>query len=160
VASILIDGYNVIGIMHKNLEAERERLISALSDYRKRKAHDITVIFDGWKNGPGKESTTVVGGVRVVYSALGETADRVIKRLLGEKPVHWIVVSSDREVQSHAWSHGATPITSDEFLRALDGDTSGGEYFEDDEHESPQRKGRSRQPSRKQKAVERALRKL
>ncbi|HDH00925.1 MAG TPA: hypothetical protein ENG80_03850 [Nitrospirae bacterium] len=51
MANILIDGYNLIGIAHDNLEKARIDLIQKLQSYSKLKKHRITLVFDGWKNG-------------------------------------------------------------------------------------------------------------
>jgi predicted RNA-binding protein with PIN domain len=163
VASIVIDGYNVIGVLRGDLEAERGRFVEALAAYRRRTGHEVTVVFDGWKDGPGRESRSVVGGVSVVYSGLGERADRVVTRIAGDMRGECIVVSSDREVEREAWAAGAVPVGSDDFLRALErGEAREEDVFddEDDEEKALSRKGRSRQLSKKQKAVARAVGKL
>ncbi|MBU4321109.1 MAG: NYN domain-containing protein, partial [Nitrospinae bacterium] len=56
MSSIIIDGYNLIGIHHKDLESQRQRLVERLAEYKKIKGHYITVVFDGWKSGSGEES--------------------------------------------------------------------------------------------------------
>ncbi len=63
MANILIDGYNLIGIAHKDLEKARQELIQKLHGYAKTKGHDITLVFDGWKNGQLKETITRLGCV-------------------------------------------------------------------------------------------------
>ena len=73
--NIIIDGYNLIGIHHGSVQAERERLIEQLVAYHRRKGHGITLVFDGWKGGPGRESRSMTGGITVIYSGLGEKAD-------------------------------------------------------------------------------------
>jgi predicted RNA-binding protein with PIN domain len=159
MAGLIIDGYNLTGILRGDLEGERQRLIDALSEYRKKKGHDITVVFDGWKDGPGKESRSKVGGITVIYTGLGEKADSVIKKTVSKSPAPMIVVSSDREIQKHAWSQGATPIDSEVFLSALERDDSI-EGSEDEADYQQRAKGNPRQLSKKQKAVKRALAKL
>ncbi len=56
MAFILIDGYNLIGIAHDNLEKARNDLIQKLRGYSKIKGHHITLVFDGWKNGQKNET--------------------------------------------------------------------------------------------------------
>ena len=56
-----------------------------LAEYRKIKRHEITVVFDGWKSGSGDESHSVTGGIKVIYSKLGEKADAVIKRIVSSE---------------------------------------------------------------------------
>lgn len=138
-------------------------LIDALIEYGKRKSHDLTVVFDGWRTGQGQESRTVIGGVKVIYSRIGDKADSVIKRMISAERREWIVVTSDREIADHAWSTGSIPVSSDDFLSALSTkDLSGIEDEDEDEEEyiEPRRKGSPRQLSKKEKAIKRALSKL
>ncbi len=151
----------MIGIQHRDIEAERERLIEALAAYRKRTGHNITVVFDAWRAGSVRASTSSIGGVKVVYSAHGETADARIKKIVSKDDTHWIVVTSDREIQAHAWSKGSVPIDSDQFLIKIEGRRPEGDYeLLEEDYRPPRRKGSPRKPSKRQKAVERALKKL
>lgn len=115
MAHILIDGYNLIGIAHKDLEKARQELIQKLLVYAKTKGHDITLVFDGWKNGQLRETITKLGGLTIIYSKLGENADSVIKKILSSATKQWIVVSSDREISDFAESKNFAAVTSDEF---------------------------------------------
>jgi hypothetical protein len=94
ISSIIIDGYNLIGIDHHDLNRQREQLIQSLIDYKKIRGHDITVVFDGWKSGSGREEQFTTGGVRVIYSRLGEKADAVIKRIISREKKEWIAITS------------------------------------------------------------------
>jgi len=162
ISSIIIDGYNAIGIHHRDLRKEREKFIESLIDYQKRKGHDITVVFDGWKTGEGKEGQSVIGGIRVIYSRIGEKADEVIKRIISSVKRQWIVVSSDRDIANHAWATGSIPARAEDFLRVLDRKeiSSGSGEQHDDEAIISHRKGNPRQLSKKEKAVARVLSKL
>lgn len=163
ISSIIIDGYNVIGISHKDLKKQRDELINSLIEYRKRKGHEITVVFDGWKTGEAQESRSKVGGVTVIYSRIGEKADAVIKRMISVKRYGWIVVSSDRDITDHTWSSGAVPISGEDFLRIFENKLSSysdTEEYEDDEYQEPRKKGSPRKLSKKEKAIRRALKKL
>jgi predicted RNA-binding protein with PIN domain len=166
ISSIIIDGYNLIGTFHRDLEAQRNRLIDLLIDYRKRKGHTVVVVFDGWKEGSGGEHHSVRGGVRIIYSGLGEKADMVIKRLISSEDREWVVVTSDRDIAAHAWAKGSIPVSSEVFLPVIEGKRRSGDegqYIEgaDDEEESPvQRKGSPRKLSRKERALRRAVEKL
>jgi predicted RNA-binding protein with PIN domain len=159
MSGLIIDGYNLTGILRGDLEGERQRLIDALSEYRKKKGHNITVVFDGWKDGRGHEHRSTEGGVTVIYTGLGEKADSVINNTVSKSPTPMIVISSDREIQKHAWSQGATPIDSEVFLSALERDDSI-EGSEEEAYYQERGKGNPRQLSKKQKAVKRALAKL
>jgi predicted RNA-binding protein with PIN domain len=161
ISSIIIDGYNLIGIYHKDLEKQRNMLIESLIKYRKRKGHGITVVFDGWKTGEANESHSIVGGIRIIYSRLGEKADSVIKRIIS-KSQGCIVVTSDRDITAHAWPSGSIPITSEDFLNAIERRQveMGVEYENNDEYIKSTRKGSPRKLSKKEKAIKRVLSKL
>jgi uncharacterized protein len=136
-------------------------LIDALIEYGKRKSHNLTVVFDGWRTGQGQENRTVIGGVKVIYSRIGDKADSVIKRMISAERREWIVVTSDREIVDHAWSTGSIPVSSDDFLNALNAkDLSGFGEEDEEEYFQPRRKGSPRQLSKKEKAVRRAISKL
>ncbi len=155
------------------MEKAREGLIELLIDYKKIKNHDITVVFDGYKNGAGVESVAVRGGVKIIYSRLGERADDVIKRIITRDRKEWIVVSSDREIANHVWSVNSIPISSDKFYEIIskmvkrgfntDKDNEGIDEFsyKDREDEYPGfLKGNPHRLSKKEKAIRRALSKL
>jgi len=169
MAYLLIDGYNLIGTAHQNLEKERSKLIEDLSKYSKKTGHDVTVVFDGWKNGMGAETNMMIGGVKVTYSRLSEKADRVIMRIISSGQKAWIVVSSDREIADFARSKGAAPITSDEFRYKLyspieTAEDSEEEPVEDDDEETDIKpgcmKGNPWKLSKKEKMKARTLKKL
>jgi hypothetical protein len=163
ISCIIIDGYNLIGIQHNDLGREREKLVRLLSEYKKIRGHDITVVFDGWKDGRGKEATLVTGGVKVIYSGVGEKADSLIKRIIGGERKEWIVISSDREIESFAWSKDSVPVPSALFASVLEniGNSFSGAYEPLYEDEEPLRKkGSPRKLSKKEKILQRALRRL
>jgi len=137
-------------------------LIDSLIEYRKIKGHDITVVFDGWKNGEAKEHQSFTGGIKVIYSRIGEKADSVIKRIISSDRREWIVVTSDRDIANHAWTSGSVPISSEDFLKSVEKriPSSPDEEEHDNEYGMSQRKGNPRKPSKKEKAVRRALSKL
>jgi len=107
-------------------------------------------------------STT--GGIKVIYSRLGEKADAVIKKTISREKKEWIVISSDREIMSHAWASGSLPISSSEFQAILENSNTSieGEYdlIEEDYDAGRQRKGNPQKPSKKEKALMRARKKL
>ena len=146
------------------MNRQREQLIQLLIAYKKIKGHDITVVFDGWKSGSGREEQFTTGGVRVIYSRLGEKADAVIKRIISREKKEWIVISSDREIMSHAWACGSVPIPSAEFLSLLEkSDTATtGKYdlLEEDYEGGRKRKGNPQKLSKKEKTLVRVRRRL
>jgi hypothetical protein len=171
MANILIDGYNLIGIAHKDLEKTRQELIQKLHKYAKAKGHDITLVFDGWKNGQLKETITKLGGLTIIYSKLGEKADHVIKNLISSANQPLIVISSDREISDFTERKDSVSVTSDEFERKLysfnlvtEQDKSewvpDHEEYEDITQDPSRRKGNPRQLSQKDRKKIQALKRL
>jgi len=134
--------------------------------YHKRKGHDIAVVFDGWKTGGAQENHSIVGGVRVIYSRLGEKADSVIRRMVFSDRRGWVVVTSDRDVAATAWAAGAVPISSADFMtvlekRCVDRVTcEEGDEEQEEEYFRPARKGNPKKLSKKEKAIRKTLSKL
>ncbi|MBI4710573.1 MAG: NYN domain-containing protein, partial [Nitrospirae bacterium] len=135
-------------------------------EYSNLKHHDVTVVFDGWKDGQLNETRMQKGRVIVVFSRLGEKADLVIKRILSKDRKPWIVVSSDREIADFARNKDFVSLTSSEFEKKL---YSAGSITEKDEDKAVQdeedefpvrRKGNPYKPSKKQKQKQSAIKKL
>jgi predicted RNA-binding protein with PIN domain len=162
MAHALIDGYNLLGVFHKNLERAREELIHRLERYCSMKGHDLTIVFDGWKEGEPFESVIRQGTVTVIYSKRGETADAVIERILRERKKAWIVITSDRAVADFAWGMGYASINSQEFERKLEssGKRDPSDMLDEEDLSKTQRKGNPRMPNKRQKLKIKALEKL
>ncbi len=175
IAFIIIDGYNLTGTGHRNLEKARETLCESLMAYRRAKGHDITLVFDGHKGGPGRGSREVRGGIAVLYTGQGESADDAIKRIITRERREWIVISSDRAIEQYAWSHDAVPVSSARFETVLERTLAGSSRHESDGAEEetgmqgqdeedddgdPARSGNPRRLSKKDRALQRAIRKL
>lgn len=177
MAHILIDGYNLIGTAHGNLEKARNNLVQKLQSYSNIRGHDITLVFDGWKNGQKDETKIKTAHLTVLYSRLGETADLVIKRILKTTTTPWIVVSTDREITDYAVRNRFAAVTSGEFhekcriaLQSLGEDPLPDsnrkeegfmEYNEDDdEYLAAPRKGNPKKLSKRDKMKIQALRTL
>ncbi|MBF0320617.1 MAG: NYN domain-containing protein [Nitrospirae bacterium] len=164
-AKIIIDGYNLIGTAHNDLKAERARLIRDLSNYGRRKGLDVTVVFDGIKDGYNR-TRTVTMGLTVIYSGRGESADDVIKEITGAAGVNYIVVSSDRDIVSFAWSKNCTPVRSEDFLQRLYPGNSATMimYAKDagneDDLPTLKKKGNPRVLSKKERSIRQAMDKL
>lgn len=115
---IIIDGYNFIGRqkgLRGDLEGKRARLIEQLTAYRRIKNLPITVVFDG--SGKGEAERT--GGIEVIFSGDGESADDVIVRMAEALRQGCTVVSSDRAVQDHIRRSGGVALYSGEFEARL-----------------------------------------
>lgn len=119
---IIVDGYNLIRASadlkrHERigLEEGRRALIAFLTPYRLQSGHRITIVFDGWKDGAPALERDRSGGMTILYSPRGVTADQVIRELVLKGSEEIIVVTSDRQVATFAERHGATAIPSEEF---------------------------------------------
>ncbi len=148
----------MIGIYHNDLNRQREQLIQLLIEYNRIKGHDITIVFDGWKSGSGREEQSTTGGIRVIYSRLGEKADAVIKRIISRERQEWIVISSDREITSHAWSCGSVPVPSAEFQSLIEKSdlSKAGKYdlIEEDYDDRPSEERESAEAFEKRKGLD------
>lgn len=116
---LILDGHNLIGRsrgLSLDREAEgREALLRRLAAWGRR---GVTVVFDG--NRPGARKTEKFGGVRVVYSPAGRSADDEVLALLDRgNPRACTVVTSDRRLASEAAARGARVETSEDFLARL-----------------------------------------
>ena len=119
---LIIDGYNLLGArqeMAGNREAARERVLQELEQYRWRKGHSLTVVFDGWRDGFPVEHHAHRAGVEVIYSRRGQTADQLIERLAAEYAKECTVVSSDRALQQAVSTHGAFVVGAGTFQHRL-----------------------------------------
>lgn len=154
MSHLLIDGYNVIGTLHKDLKRVRDEFVNLLIRYKKIRGHDITVVFDGHGGLSSKETIQKTGSIEVVYTPAGKTADQYIKeRLKKNTSMHYIVISSDRDIVRAAFSAGSVAVASDVFLQRLEDALQGLPPAD-----VKPRKGHT--PSKKEKAIIRALKKL
>jgi len=171
MAYILIDGYNLIGIAHENLEHARDMLFEKLKEYAELKNHTITVVFDGWKSANREQTRIRMRHITVIFTRIGDTADVVIQRMLttGTKP--WIVVSSDRAISDYAERRGFASVTSEEFeeklFKALTGcstesipDFRQDEYDQATGQDSSSSRSASRKYSKRELKKRQALKKL
>jgi len=118
---LVVDGYNVsmLGWGDADLADQRERLSAALERLHTRTRCDVTLVFDG--AGVQGVRQPRRPGVRVVFSAAGEEADRVVVREVGalSKKVPVVVASSDAEVRADAEREGALVVSSATLLSVL-----------------------------------------
>lgn len=119
---LIVDGYNVTktGYPTMPLDAQRTRLLGALAALQARTGAEVTCVFDG---------TDVIGvvgtvprQVRVLFSPPGQSADELIRRLVGAEPPgrRIVVVSTDGEVAEGVRRLGGYPIRSATLLRLIE----------------------------------------
>lgn len=117
-AHLVVDGYNVTktGFGDVSLEQQRTRLVTSLGGLVAQSGAEVTVVFDGAERLP--VAPAAPRGVRVLFSARGQTADEVIRRLVRAEPPGRpvIVVSSDKEVAAGVRRAGAYAVASSVLL--------------------------------------------
>ena len=119
---LIVDGYNVTktGYGDLPLADQRNRLVSGLGGLAAQTGAEVTCVFDGAElDAPVKMAAP--RGVRVRFSAPGQTADELIGELVRAEPPGRpvIVVSSDREVADAARRAEARPASAALLLRRL-----------------------------------------
>lgn len=120
-AHLVVDGYNVTktGYGDLSLEQQRTRLIASLAPLAAQSGAEITIAFDGSTRPPVQPGTP--RGLRVLFSAAGEIADDLIRRLVAAEPAGRVVVvaTSDGEVVRDVRAGGAWSVPSAVLLQRL-----------------------------------------
>jgi predicted RNA-binding protein with PIN domain len=119
----IVDGHNLIPHVGLRLNAEDDELalIEMLREFCRVRKKRVEVYFDGAS--PGHANTRKFGYVTAHFIRKGHTADDAIRarlRKMGKAAKNWIVVSSDREVQTSARSVQAKRISAGEFARVIE----------------------------------------
>jgi predicted RNA-binding protein with PIN domain len=119
---LVVDGYNVTktGYGELPLADQRNRLVSGLGGLAAQTRAEVTCVFDGAEL-DAPVAIAAPRGVRVKFSAPGQTADELIAELVRAEPPGRpvVVVSSDREVADAARRADARPCPSTLLLRRL-----------------------------------------
>ncbi len=125
---LILDGYNVIGTLHRygtaatgGLDGSRELLINDALKAAGWTGRQIIIVFDAHR-GPEPEGVEerAGGAVRLIYSALNESADDVIERLLANLDDPATVYTADFALQRTALARGVSRATPREFADLLD----------------------------------------
>ena len=124
---LLVDGYNVLHSMYRELLTElghaRDRLAGDLVEYATCEGLRVVLVFDAhFVDGPTERSEMLGAGLEVVFSPEGETADSLIERLayrLVRQGERVYVVTSDRMEQTVVLGSGAYRITARELITQI-----------------------------------------
>jgi predicted RNA-binding protein with PIN domain len=120
-AHLIVDGYNVTktGYGSLPLADQRSRLVGSLAALAGRVAVEVTVAFDGAQRPPAQPQAP--RGVRVLFSAAGEIADDLIRRLVSAEPPGRpvIVVTTDQEVVADVLRAGGWTVPASVFLERV-----------------------------------------
>ncbi len=126
---LIVDGYNVLrsGERYRKItdtdytddaiNRARETLITDVDTYAGRDCGAV-IVFDGAKNKFSTGETEVIGGVRIIFSPAGQSADKVIEKLAHdsrERGVETLVVTSDASIQDAVFGGGTDRMSANDF---------------------------------------------
>lgn len=89
--------------------------------------YKAVIVFDGAKNQYSEGRPETVGGVQIIFSPAGQSADKVIEKLAHdarERMVEALVVTSDATIQDTVFGGGIDRMSADGFSHEV------GEYYE------------------------------
>ena len=122
---MIVDGYNIIfaweGLkdMAKDgsLSAARDKLIDILANYGAFRGCETLLVFDGYKVKEGAGSKEASGGLNIVYTRQGESADAYIEKFLQRigRNYRVRVATSDNLIQLTALRMGVIRVSAREF---------------------------------------------
>ena len=104
-----------------HIDAARERLMDALSNYAAFTRREVVVVFDGYRVPGGQGEKFDRSGLHVVFTRQGETADAYMEKLADEigKNESVRVVTSDALIQLTALRAGVLRMSAREFRQEL-----------------------------------------
>lgn len=118
---LVVDGYNVTksGYGELSLADQRARLVTAMAAIAGRSGVEVTIAFDGGARPPAQPP--VPRGVRVLFSAPGQSADDLIRSLVAAEPAGRpvVVVTSDQQIVTDVTRAGAWTVPSAVLLARL-----------------------------------------
>ena len=133
---LIVDGFNVLrsGSRYKNLSLSmpdyehdwfnraREMLVNDVVHFSG-KEWRATIVFDGGGNVESTGEAQMVGGVRVMFSAAGSSADKVIEKLAfegRENGYEVMVVTSDATIQDTVFGLAVDRMSAEGFSIEVD----------------------------------------
>lgn len=120
---LIIDGYNMIyswdslkGLAAHNIESARDELIHQISNYQGYRQIRVLLVFDGYSVPNNYGSSYRQGGLDIIYTRTGQSADQYIERKVHElKDTYRITVAtSDGLIQNSILANGARRMPSKE----------------------------------------------
>lgn len=130
---LIVDGYNVLrsGSRYRDIEppdytddyfnVAREKLVNDVISYVGRNTNAI-IVYDAGQRVGQPSDVTKVGGVQIVFSPVGRSADFIIEKLshdARERYVETIVVTSDATIQDTVFGGVVTRMSAEGFCREL-----------------------------------------
>lgn len=83
---------------------------------------EAIIVYDGEYSMHETQTEDHVGGVRIIFSAKGQSADRVIEKIAHdakERSIETIVVTSDATIQDTVFGGGIDRMSAEGFCREL-----------------------------------------
>ena len=114
---LIVDGYNLLylsDIDREDISYARERLIDDLAAYQAYAGKRVIAVFDGYRRPDNEGSSYRTGGLEVVFSRTGQTADAYIEKLVHDLKNSYevTVATSDALIQNSVFAQGAMRISS------------------------------------------------
>ncbi|MFZ5640026.1 MAG: NYN domain-containing protein [Bacillota bacterium] len=135
---LLVDGYNILHawphlakLMDKDLEHARTKLIEQLSNYGALTGTKIIIVFDAHLVKGGQGSSEETGGVEIIYTPEGVTADMAIEKLAARLAAgrRVTVATSDWTQQRMVFAKGAVRMPARELLAEVLSAKEGSEAY-------------------------------
>lgn len=132
---LIVDGYNVLrsgsryihmrnqeDYTYEKFNMVREALISDVAAYAGSEYRAI-IVFDAADNPESAGKTQTIGGVKVMFSPFGSSADKIIEKLshdARERRVEVMVVTSDASIQDAVFGGGVDRMSANGFSLEMD----------------------------------------
>ncbi len=125
---LIIDGYNILyawpevfRLSNDNFEHARIKLIEMLGNYQALSGLQLIIVFDAYQVKGGTQHHEKIDGLEVIYTGEGETADKVIERLVAKFPAQdtVFVATSDYVQQRTVFFQGAYRISARELINQV-----------------------------------------
>ena len=124
---LIVDGHSIIfawpelRVVHeRKTAAARELLVKTLTEYQDLSGTRVVLVFDG--KGASVSETNEPGGIQILYSNTGRTADAIVERLVAKyaKTYSITVATADLLEQQTAISFGADCIGAEGLRQRID----------------------------------------
>ena len=135
---LIVDGYNVLrsgaryqdfrykgpnpDYAHDAFNRAREALINDVAAYAGRNT-DAIIVFDGAQNSRSDGRQERIGGVRIMFSRAGDSADKVIEKIAYDaraRGIETTVVTSDASIQNTVFGGGVDRMSANGFSSAIE----------------------------------------
>jgi predicted RNA-binding protein with PIN domain len=122
---LIVDGYNIINawpelvkLKDESFDHARDKLLDILSNFSGLTDYMVVVVFDAHLVKKGVSRKENLGGIEVIFTQEGETADSCIERLVSELPreIQVTVATSDWAQQRLVMGQGALRLSARELL--------------------------------------------